>query len=141
MARACRLVRADQDVAAWGVELREFLDFVFGQVGPVGDPDRAVFQRVDGVEVAQRGVVDAAVLPGRVVVAAHGRALLVVDVFGDVLPGQSGVLLEPFDVAVAVVEVEEVADSSRHQADRRDDRGDLGDLAVPGFALPPCTHF
>ena len=56
------------------------VDVALGQVGVVGDPDRAVLEVVDGVLVAHRHVVDAAVQPDRRVRTAGRRRLRVVDV-------------------------------------------------------------
>ncbi len=61
------------------------------EVGPVGDPDRAVFEGVDGGLVGHRFGVDPAVLPHLGMVTTGGRGLGVGDGAGDVAAGQPGV--------------------------------------------------
>src|SRR5690606_39798222 len=82
------LERADQHVVALAGgrgHVPQLLKLVGGQVGPVGDPDRAVLQRVDGVLIVDGFVVDVALLPVVVVLPAHRRGLLVRDLVPHVL--------------------------------------------------------
>ena len=80
------LVRGEDHV---GVRDRrgELGDLVGGQVGAVGDPDGAVLEGVHGELVRHRFGVDAAVQPGRGVVAADRRGLGVGHRVGGVVAG------------------------------------------------------
>ena len=70
-----------------GDGVRERLDLGRRQVGAVGHPHGTVLEGVHGELVGHGLGVDAAVEPGRVVVATDGRGLLVGDRLGRVLPG------------------------------------------------------
>src|SRR5829696_4556694 len=85
-------IGADQDVGAVLCDVLQVCYLVLREVWGVGDPDRPVLQGVDGVLVADRLVVVAAVLPDRVVLATYGRALLVIHVPRGVLAGGTDVV-------------------------------------------------
>src|SRR5699024_5729419 len=72
------LVGGEQGVGVRG-GLLELLHLGLGQTGLVGDPHGAVLEGVDGMLIGKGLVVDAAVHPDRVVLAAGGRRLAVVD--------------------------------------------------------------
>lgn len=84
-------VRAEQTVRLAGDVGPQVGDLVGGQVRPVGDPDRAVLEGVDGILAGNRAGVDPAVLPDRGVGTASRGRLLVGDRAAHVVAGQARV--------------------------------------------------
>src|SRR5215204_6378681 len=82
-------IGADQDVGLALCDAPQLVYLVLRKVWRVGDPDRPVLQGVYGILVADRLVVEAAVLPDRVVRAPNGRTLLVVHFSLGVLSGRA----------------------------------------------------
>src|SRR3954471_20229234 len=61
------VVRADQDVGLASGERLEAIDLLLGKIGGVGNPDRAMFQRMDRILVGYGRRVVAAILPDWIV--------------------------------------------------------------------------
>src|SRR5215217_8170396 len=85
-------IRADQDVGLALCDAPQLVYLVLRKVWGVGDPDRPVLQGVYGILVADRFVVEAAVLPDRVVRAPNGWTLGVVHFSFSVLSGLTHVV-------------------------------------------------
>src|SRR5829696_6120942 len=78
-------IGADEDVGLALGDVLQLRYLILREVGGVGDPDRTVLQRVDGVLVADGFVVVAAILPNGIVRPPDRRTLVVVYVCGRVL--------------------------------------------------------
>src|SRR5919106_3404159 len=82
-------VGADQDVGLALCDAPQLVYLVLRKIWRVGDPDRPVFQGVYGILVADRLVVEATVLPDRVVCAPNGWTLRVFHLSLGVLSGRA----------------------------------------------------
>src|SRR5215203_2623133 len=78
-------IGAGEDVGLALGDVLQLRYLILREVGGVGDPDRTVLQRVDGVLVADGFVVVAAILPNGIVRPPDRRTLVVVYVCGRVL--------------------------------------------------------
>ena len=80
---------ADQDVGLALCDAPQLVYLVLRKIWRVGDPDRPVLQGVYGILVADRLVVEATVLPDRVVCAPNGWTLRVIHLSLGVLSGRA----------------------------------------------------
>src|SRR5215203_1015829 len=85
-------IGADQDEGLALCDAPQLVYLVLRKVWGVGDPDRPVLQRVYGTLVADGLVVEAAVLPDRVVRPPNGRTLVVVHLASGVLSGRTHIV-------------------------------------------------